>query len=215
MPSGHVLLAADASPTLGLFRPPTQLFDFDPVTKTISPVAPAMPDPGLATNPSFVTRMLILPTGEVLFADGSAQLWIYPPDGAPERSWLPTFSHVKYSGAGVFSVRGARMNGPSAGSGYGDDAESDENYPIVRLTNAAGTVFYARTSNWSNTGVGRAVANETVDFTLKPGMVPGDYSMEVIGAGVASKVHCVTITAAEISGTGGGSDKPINCRGKP
>jgi hypothetical protein len=107
------------------------------------------------------------------------------------------------------------MNGPSAGSGYGDDAESDENYPIVRLTNTAGTVFYARTGNWSNTRVGRAVANETVDCTLKPGMVPGDYSMEVIGAGVALKVHCVTISAAETSGTGGGSDKPINCRGKP
>ena len=174
MPSGHVLLAADASPTLGAFQPPTQLFDFDPLANTISPVSPAIPDPNLDVNPSYVTRMLMLPTGEVLFVDGSQQLWIYTPDGKPETSWLPIFAHAEYNGAGVFTVRGVRMNGNSAGSGYGDDAESDENYPIVRLSDAAGNVFYARTTNWSNTGVGRTVANETVDFTLKPGMAPGN-----------------------------------------
>lgn len=213
LPSGHVLLAADASPTSGLFQPPTQLFDFDPVANKISPALPAIPDPNLAFNPAFVTRMLVLPTGEVLFADGSQQLWIYTPDGAPETSWLPIFAHAEYAGAGVFSVRGVRMNGASAGSGYGDDAESDENYPIVRLSNAAGTVFYARTTNWSNTGVGKAVGNETVDFTLKPGMVPGNYSMVVIGAGIASQPRCVTITADHVNGVGGASSRPINCHG--
>lgn len=213
MPSGHVLLAADASPTLGIFQPPTQLFDFDPVANTISPVSPAIPDPNLAFNPSYVTRMLILPTGEVLFVDGSQQLWIYTPDGKAETSWLPIFAHAQYNGAGVFTVRGVRMNGNSAGSGYGDDAESDENYPIVRFSDAAGNVFYARTTNWSNTGVGRTVANETVDFTLKPGMAPGNYSMVVIGAGIASKPRCVTITADHIGGVGGASNRPINCHG--
>jgi hypothetical protein len=213
LPSGHVMLAADASPTLGVFAPPTQLFDFDPVANKISPVAPAIPDPNLAVNPAFVTRMLMLPTGEVLLVDGSQQLWIYTPDGKPETSWLPIFAHAEYDGAGVFTVRGVRMNGTSAGSGYGDDAESDENYPIVRLSDAAGNVFYARTTNWSNTGVGRAVANETVDFTLKPGMAPGNYSMVVIGAGIASKPRCVTLTADHVSGTGGASNRPINCHG--
>jgi hypothetical protein len=213
MPSGHVLLAADASPTLGLFAPPTQLFDFNPVSNTISPVSPAIPGSNLAANPSYVTRMLMLPTGEVLLEDGSQQLWIYTPDGAPEPSWLPIFAQAQYNGAGVFTARGVRMNGNSAGSGYGDDAESDENYPIVRFSNAAGNVFYARTTNWSNTGVGRAVANETVDFTLKPGMAPGNYSMVVIGAGIASKPRCVTLTADQVSGAGGASSRPINCHG--
>lgn len=213
MPSGHVLLAADASPTLGLFTAPTQLFDFDPVANKISPVSPAIPDPNLALVPSYVTRMLMLPTGEVLLVDGSQQLWIYTPDGKAETSWLPVFAHAEYAGAGLFTVRGVRMNGNSAGSGYGDDAESDENYPIVRLSNAAGNVFYARTTNWSNTGVGRAVANETVDFTLKPGMAPGNYSMVAIGAGIASKPRCVTLTANHVNGAGAASSRPINCHG--
>lgn len=57
------------------------------------------------------------------------------------------------------------------------------------------------------------MANETVDFTLKPGMTPGNYSMVVIGAGLASKPRCVTITAGHISGVGGATSRPINCHG--
>lgn len=213
MPNGHVLFAADASPTLGLFQAPTQLFDFNPGPNTLSPVAPAIPDLNLTVNPSYVTRMFLLPTGEVLFADGSWELWIYTPDGAPDPSWLPVFAQVKYNGAGVFSMRGVRMNGVSAGSSYGDDVESDENYPIVRLSNGAGNVFYARTSNWSNTGVGKPSGNETVEFTLKPGMAPGNYSMVVIRAGIASKPRCVTITAQQISGGGGAREVPLSVAG--
>lgn len=215
MPNGHVLLAADASPTLGLFRGPTQLFDFDPVANTISPVSPAIPDANLPFIPSFITRMLVLPNGQILFSDSSNQLWIYTPDGAADPSRLPVFANVKYSGAGVFTLLGVRMNGPSAGAGYGDDVESDENYPIVRLEDAAGRVFYARTTNWSNTGVATGVTSETVNFTLKAGMQPGNYSIVVSGAGVSSQPRCVTITTAQIQGTGVGSNAAITCSGTP
>lgn len=214
MPSGHVLFAADAGPTRGLFSPPTQLFDYDPVANTITPVAPTNPDGNLSGIPAFITRMLVLPNGQILFSDSTQQLWIYTPDGAPEPSWMPVFSNVKYSGAGVFTLQGVRMNGPSAGSGYGDDVESDENYPIVRLEDAAGHVYYARTSNWSKTGVGQGVANETVDFTLNPGMVSGDYSVIVSGAGVSSRPRCMTITSDQIHGLGSASNNAITCRGK-
>jgi hypothetical protein len=106
------------------------------------------------------------------------------------------------------------MNGPSAGSGYGDDVESDENYPIVRLEDSAGHVHYARTSNWSKTGVGQSVANETVDFTLEPGMAPGDYSVIVSGAGISSMPRCMTITSDQIQRLGGPSNNAITCHGK-
>jgi hypothetical protein len=213
MPSGHVLLSADASPTLGLFAAPTQLFDFDPVANTISPVSPAIPDPNLNGTASFSTRMLVLPTGEVLFSDGSSQLWIYTPDGLPEPSWLPVFAHVTYGGAGVFTLQGVRMNGPSAGSAYGDDVESDENYPIVRFEDAAGNVFYARTMNWSSTLVGTRVASETVDFTLKPGMTPGNYMVVITGAGVSSRPRCVSLTMDQIHGLGSASNRALTCHG--
>jgi len=120
---------------------------------------------------------------------------------------------VKYSGAGVFILHGVRMNGPSAGSAYGDDVESDENYPIVRLEDAVGHVFYARTQNWSSTLVGTRVASETVEFTLQPGMSPGNYSVVVIGAGISSRSRCISITAEQIQGLGSGSNKAITCGG--
>jgi hypothetical protein len=45
-----VLLAADASPALGLFEPLTQA-----AANTITPVSPARADLNLANTPSFVT----------------------------------------------------------------------------------------------------------------------------------------------------------------
>jgi hypothetical protein len=184
----------------GTFSPPTQIFDFNPDANTISPVSPPIPDANLAGTRAFVTRMLVLPTGEVLFSDGSRQLWIYTPDGPVDEASRPIIDAITYNGGGVFTLTGRQLNGQSAGSSYGDDVESDENYPIVRLVRA-GTVYYGRTSNWSNTGVRTGDVSETVDFTLPAGLTaPGNYSVEVIGAGIASFPVFLDITAAEIAG---------------
>jgi hypothetical protein len=184
----------------GTFSPPTQIFDFNPDANTISPVSPPIPDANLPGIPAFVTRMLVLPTGEVLFSDSSRQLWIYTPDGGPDEASRPIIDAITYNGGGVFTLTGRQLNGQSAGSSYGDDVESDENYPIVRLVRA-GTVYYGRTSNWSNTGVATGDVTETVEFTLPAGLTaPGNYSVEVIGAGIASFPVFLDITAAEIAG---------------
>ena len=82
---------------------------------------------------------------------------------------------------------------------YGDDAESDENYPIIRLTNATGT-FYARTTDWSNTLVGSGTGPETVNFTLPAGINPGNYALIVSGAGLSGIPLFVSITASQIAG---------------
>src|SRR5262249_36396601 len=79
MPNGRVLFAADASPANGRpFVAPTRVFEFDPVSNTITDVTPA--DSLLAGSPAFTKRMLVLPTGQVLFSDGSSRLWVYTPD---------------------------------------------------------------------------------------------------------------------------------------
>jgi len=200
LPNCHVLFAADAGPTRRTFAPPTQLFDFDPDADTISPIAPPIPDVNLNGQSAFVTRMLILPTGQVLFSDGSFRLWVYTPDGAPPQRLRPRIEGVKYNGGGVFTLTGQQLNGQNAGSNYGDDVESDENYPIVRLIDRAGNVFYARTTNWSTTEVATGVVRETVNFTLHPGMVPGLYRLVVSGAGISSTPVARLITAAEILG---------------
>src|SRR4029077_9877397 len=70
----------------GVFSSPTELFDFDPQEGTISPVSPPLNDPNLPTFPAFVTRMLVLPNGQVLFNDGLGnRLYAYTPRGHQSR----------------------------------------------------------------------------------------------------------------------------------
>jgi hypothetical protein len=184
----------------GIFSMPTYLYDFDPGAGTLSPVSPASPDPSLASIPAYVTRMLVLPTGQVLFSNSGSQLWIYTPGGAPNPSLRPVVNAVKYNGSGVFTVTGKQLNGQSNGSAYGDDVESDENYPIVRLVNTTGSVYYCRTTNWSSTAVAGGSAPQTVDFTLNPAVTPGNYVLVSSGAGISSFPLAINITQAEVNG---------------
>src|SRR5262249_46314244 len=69
---------------------------------------------------------------------------------------------------GTFTLTGTQLNGISEGSSYGDDVENSSNYPIVQLVNGS-QVTYARTSNWSNTGVATGSTIETTLFTPPAG----------------------------------------------
>jgi hypothetical protein len=197
MPNGHIVYAADNIPA-GLFQPPTKIFEFNPVAGTTVEITPAG-DPHLLV-PSFVTRMLTLPTGQVLFADSSAQLWVYTGDGGPNPALRPVVNNVAYHGGGIFTLTGKQLNGQSAAAGFGDDAESDENYPIVRLTSSTGNVYYCRTSNWSTVGVDGGAALQTVNFTLNPAVTAGNYALTVVGAGIPSFPVFVNITQNEVNG---------------
>jgi len=200
MPNGHVLFLADASPQFPTpFHPPTRIFDFNPATNTITTVNPPLSTFNLANSPVFPTRLLMLPNGQVLLDDDSRQLWVYTPAGPIDVAIRPVANGVTYQGGGVFQLTGLQLNGQSAGSAYGDDAESDQNYPIVRLVNAAGT-FYARTSNWSTSLLATGSLPETVDFTLPAGITPGNYALIVSGSGLSGIPLFVNITADEIAG---------------
>ncbi len=185
----------------GVFSTPAELFDFNPKANTISPVSPAIPDSVLSGAPAFVARMLVLPTGQMLFSDSTNQLWVYRPDGAAPEALRPQTKKVVYDGKGVFTLTGTQLNGPSDTSAYGDDVQSDENYPIVRLVNSSENVYYARTANWSSTAVdGGRSKLETVNFTLHPAMKAGKYELFVSAAGISSCSFTVTITQAEVNG---------------
>jgi hypothetical protein len=211
VPSGHVIIAADTGPSHGTFSPPTHLFDFDPQAQTFSPVQPAFPDGSYLNIPCYEATMLMLPTGEILFGNSSSQLYIYTPDGKANKKSKPVFESLHYDGKGRFTLTGEQLNGVSAGASYGDDAEMDENYPIVNFRDADGNVFYARTTHWSHTNVGQH-GTETVKLTLKAGMPKGDYELTTVGAGIGSKPACLHITADEAAGTGAPADvQPGNC----
>ncbi len=187
LPNGDVIFTADSALVNGEYTGPTGFFDYSPsagkITQLTGSNAPG--DYGLAFG-SYPDRMLVLPTGQLMFSDGNSnQVWVGTPSGAPAPQWRPVVQSVT-GGAGTYTLSGLRLNGMSAGAAYGDDAGMDENYPIVRLMNGSGNVYYATTSNWSNLGVATGSTPETVTFTLPSGMPAGRYSLIVSGAGISS-----------------------------
>jgi len=182
LPDGHVIFAADVP----LFNAPTQLFDYDPVANTITQMTlPAALTSRLNGTSSFIDRMVMLPNGDLLLGDGTNQLWEYTPPAGPTPGSQPTISSVVANGAGAYTLTGTQFNGISEGSSYGDDVSNATNYPIVQLS-AGGKVYYARTSNWSSTGVATGATPETTQFTLPAGLPFGQYSLTVIANGIAS-----------------------------
>ena len=171
----------------GIFSNPTELFDFDPQEGTISPVRPALNDSNLlAPYGSFVTRMLVLPNGQVLFNDGqSNQLYAYTPAGSTNSAYLPVIQNVEHGEDGVYTLTGKQLNGQSDASAYGDDSQSNENFPIIRLQSSSGLVFYCRSTNWTSTSVG-GIPHESVKFTLNPAVTPGVYQLVVSAGGISS-----------------------------
>src|SRR5258708_7812381 len=138
--------------------------------------------------------MLMLPSGQVLFTYGSSQLYVYTPSGSPQAAWKPTISSIAPNGNN-YTLTGTQLNGLSAGASYGDDAEMDSNYPIVELQDGAGKIHFARTFNWSSTGVATGTTPVTTDFSLPTGLPSGTYALTVVANGIASDPFSFTVGA--------------------
>jgi len=122
----------------------------------------------------------------VLFSDGLGnQLYAYTASGSTNPAYLPVVESVERGDDGVFTLRGQQLNGPSGASAYGDDAQSNENFPVIRLQSSNGLVFYCRSWNWTSTNVG-SIPHESVKFTLNPAVTPGVYQLIVSAGGVSS-----------------------------
>jgi hypothetical protein len=177
MPNGKVLCAVGPRSYNG----PTALYEFDPVTNAFTSVASPT-----FSGPPYVGRMLMLPNGQVLWSNGNSLLYVYTPDGAPDPSWQPAIAGITTNADGSYRLSGTQLNGLSEGAAYGDDAEMSSNYPLVRLVAAHDQVYYARTSNWSSTGVATGNTPVSTDFTLPAGIPTGAYSLSVVANGIAS-----------------------------
>ena len=166
---GQVLFTADRPYGNG----PTHMYDYNPVSNTITDITSTLPSglqmelnyPGFNT-PAFPDRMLALPNGQVMFNASFNDAWVFTPGGATITTGAPTITKVVSNGSNSYTLTGTQLNGISSGASYGDDAESDTNYPIVRLKASNGNVYYARSTNWSLTGVQTGSAPETVNFSL-------------------------------------------------
>ncbi|HVS36374.1 MAG TPA: hypothetical protein VMS17_12480 [Gemmataceae bacterium] len=199
LPDGEIIFNAGQQ----IETAPTTMFDYNPTTNTITPMDTSVMPTDMLTflqnNADDNTSMLMLPTGQLLMSNGvNRQLYIYTPSGAgPAPSSLPTVTGVTANGDGTFTLSGKQLNGISEGAFYGDDEGMSENYPVIRLTAADGTVAYADTFNWSSTAVATGSTPETTKFTLPADTPPGTYQLTVSAAGISSQPFSFTVTPAE------------------
>jgi hypothetical protein len=190
MPNGKILLVA--GPIDGnKFGAPTE-FEFDPATAAFTDVSPGsvLVDGHLVNLDNSkaqeeYARMLVLPSGDVLVSFGTSFVFEYTPDGGPAPAWRPAISSITPNAGDGFKLTGTQLNGISEGASYGDDAQMASNYPIVQLTDLNGNVSYARTTNWSSTGVATSTPVWTT-FKLPAGDGPGAYYLSAIANGIAS-----------------------------
>ncbi len=138
-------------------------------------------------EPAYDSRMTQLPNGQVLFADvGQTSLFVYTPDSGPDPAWKPTITSVTPNGDGSYLIQGTQFNGLSDGGCYGDDSQQASNYPLVRLTDTSGNVYYARTFNHSTMGVATGSTVVSTNFTLPAGLPATLYSLQVVANGIPS-----------------------------
>ena len=196
MPNGKVLLAL--GPKVGPnvnqgYGTPTSFYEFDGAAYQRTS------DPGNSAGAPYNGRMLLLPNGQVLFAAGTAEIWIYQPDGAPKLEWAPVIESVpsQLIAGKSYSVSGQQFNGLSQAVAYGDDASAATNYPLVQLKNpTSGLVIYCRTFDHSTMAVATGAAKTATNFEVPAGTKPDNYEIRVIANGIASLPHKVAVAAA-------------------
>jgi len=191
MTNGHVLMTVGpVDGVSGDYLGPTYFYEFDGHNLVKVPDAPN------AGSVPFVGRMLLLPTGEILYASGTPALYAYTPAPAFADAWRPQIltCPAQLTAAFSYTLSGHQLNGLSQAVGYGDDAAAATNYPIVRLRAQNGDTFYCRTFDHSTMGVATGNAVHTTNFAV-PALVPaGSYELAVVANGISSKAITVSVS---------------------
>ena len=187
MVNGNVLLAMATNCFNGGCDPPWAFFVYDySVGTTGSFTQVSAPTTGLPGG-LVIPWMLDLPDGKVLLSFGNDQLNVYEPGGTPLPAGKPTITSISANPDGSFHLVGTGLNGISEGSFEGDDGQMASDYPLVRLiNNTSGAVYYARTYNWSSTGILTGTTPESTEFRVPTSLPPGAYSLVVVANGIAS-----------------------------
>lgn len=188
MVNGKELCMVSPYPTSG---PPSSFYEYDSVANAFTLTS----NPGNTTYYTQGCRLLDLPDGSILFTSGGSQLYEYQPDGSPLAEGQPVILSISTNYYRSYHLTGLLLNGISEGSGYGDDAQMNSNYPLVRMTNTAtGVVYYVRTYNWSSTGVMTGTNIISTEFIVPDDLPAGTYSLVVVANGNASAPVPFTFT---------------------
>lgn len=190
--TGNVLCAVGVAPTnTNPFVPPTWFYEYNSTSNTLSPVA--APGGGASDNIAvYATMMLNLPDGSVLYSHFGRDVWVYRPSGSALTAGRPVILGSSPNADGSRHLTGTGFNGWSEGATYGDDAQMNSNYPLVRLVSDAGNACYARTFNWSSTGVATGALPVSTEYRVPGGVPSGRYTAVVVANGIASEPLCAT-----------------------
>jgi hypothetical protein len=193
MPNGKVLFTAGPAGDAANDWPfPTYFFEYDGVS--INPVS----NPSTSNSLVYEGRLLLIPSGQVLFACGINDIEVYTPDGFPDEDWrpeitsVPTFLRLKQT----YTLQGRLLNGLSQANSYGDDASMATNYPLVKIRNLkTGHMRYARTFDHSSMSVATGLSIQSTHFKIPFGAELGESELCVVANGIQSE--CVRVNIAE------------------
>jgi hypothetical protein len=181
MVNGKVLCGVGSSSN---YNAPTWFYEYDYVSNSFTSVnGPNGPTENVSP---YIIAMLDLPDGTVLMSRFSRQLYVYQPDGSPLAAGKPTITSITQNTNQSYHLTGTLLNGISEGACYGDDIQMDSNYPLVRLRDAAGNVYYARTFNWSTSSVMTGNRPVTTEFSVPTNVPAGVYSLVAVANGISS-----------------------------
>ena len=193
--NGTVLLTASPSPPCK-YPAPTTFYIYDPSTNK----ATITTGPANNGQACFEGRFLLLPSGEVLYSNQSGTVSILASVGGAQASWAPTITNCPSALilGHTYQVFGTQFNGLSQACSYGDDAQMATNYPIVRLQDGSGNVYYLRTANHSTMAV--ATGNTQVStFVSVPTNIPsGQYNLFMIANGIPSAPFAISVGTQDL-----------------
>jgi hypothetical protein len=196
LPNGRVLCAV--GPVDGVkdnYLGPTSFFEYDPNNGVLSSVSA----PGNSAGSPSTGILLLLPSAEVMFINGTTDVWFYFPDDQPRPAWAPTITNVaaELVQGKTYRLEGTQLNGLSQACSYGDDAAMATNYPLVRLRLLDSEIVrYCRTFDHSSMGVAPTTPGSTNFEVPKEGLAAGAYQLSVVANGIPSTERAVTVVAA-------------------
>lgn len=170
LPNGNVLVEANSG----------ALYEFDGATLTKEPFN------------GEGNCLMVLPTGEILV--GGVE--VYSASGTYRAGWAPTITTAPatLTRGSTYEIAGTQFNGLSQANAFGDEDETQTNYPLVRITNdATGHVFYARTHDHSTMAVATGAAIVSTHFDVPAGIETGASSLVVVANGIPSKAAAATV----------------------
>ena len=198
MVNGNVLMAEGGYLDPCSYCGPTYFFVYDYQTNTITSIK-APNGATLIDQPPFVMDMLDLPDGTVLLSPSGTQFYTFTPATPQIQAGEPVINSVTLNSDSSYLLTGTGFNGISMGADYGDENQNATNYPIASLTDNSGNVYYARTYNWSSTGVSTGSEVVTTDMTLPAGLPGGTYQLTVSANGIQSAPVTFSPVAVSLS----------------